>query len=142
MYCNASEKNEALLLLCEVALGEIHEITGFYNDMNSQLTPPKGKHSVKAIGQRSSPSHITRTDGVLMPDGIVIQKHRSNQIQFNEYIVHNEAQIRIRYMVKVKLLGYENYDDEDEDDYDDDGEYDTDILYEDSDSDEIIEISD
>jgi len=46
-YCNKSKENEALLMLCEVALGDIHELKVFDKSLKSS---PDGKHSVEGVG--------------------------------------------------------------------------------------------
>ncbi|XP_055324089.1 poly [ADP-ribose] polymerase-like [Sitodiplosis mosellana] len=109
-YCNTSEENEALLLLCEVALGDIYEAY----DFNSCLMgPPNGKHSVKGIGSGYSRSKITRADGVLVPYGpVVFGDEYETDLDFNEYIVYDEAQVKIRYLVKVKITSFDDCDDD------------------------------
>jgi len=52
-YCGASrENNEALILLCDVALGEFND--KYYADYNANLLPA-GKHSTRGYGKTAPP---------------------------------------------------------------------------------------
>ncbi|CAK9212976.1 unnamed protein product [Sphagnum troendelagicum] len=101
-YCCTSPRDPiGVLLLCEVALGDMQELfTGnFHAD---QL--PSGKLSTKGVG-RTAPDtkeYMTLPDGVTVPLGKPVQagiEHAS--LLYNEYIVYNTAQIRMRYVLKV-----------------------------------------
>lgn len=126
-YCNSTRNGDALLLLCEVALGDIQELQEFDQNL---MTAPNGKHSVKGLGIRFPRKQITRTDGVLVPYGKadVDRKSRENKLEFNEYIVYNEAQVKIRYLIRAKFTcdGKPYVDDEHDFDDDDDDEHCTD----------------
>lgn len=68
---------------------------------------PNGKHSVKGLGRRYSRSLTTLPDGVQIPFGRArLDKTSTNQLEFNEYIVYNEAQVKIRYLVRVKFKAH------------------------------------
>lgn len=69
---------------------------------------PPGMHSVKGIGQ-TAPDITTANDGVIIPMG---EPRLRNNIRhavpaatllYNEYIVYNEAQVNMKYLVKVKF---------------------------------------
>ena len=117
------QSDDVILVLCEVALGNMHQL---YQASNIVNLPP-GKHSVKGIGQTvPDPLHVhTRPDGVVIPFGKptrynnnttqhysvtnttqvfnVITPLQQPGLLFNEYIVYNEAQVKIQYVVKVKI---------------------------------------
>lgn len=91
----------AILALCEVALGNIYELVNATNIVQ----PPNGFQSVKGKGQTCpdpNQSHIFQ-DGVVIPFGKAINSRTAGGLLFNEYIVYNEAQIRMQYLVKVKI---------------------------------------
>lgn len=92
-YCTpAPPENIALLALCEVALGNIQQ--GYHN---------MAADSVQGAGATQpdpAQAHI-RVDGSIIPLGKPIQAP-GNGLAFNEFIVYNEAQVNIQYLVKVK----------------------------------------
>lgn len=83
-YCNESMEKEALLVLCEVALGDIHELTVFDQTLKG---PPNGKHSVEGVGKQNLRPKIVCKDGILIPDGsVVFDQNKTSNLEFNEYI--------------------------------------------------------
>jgi len=101
------QKDYSLLLLCEVALGEMKELTQAEN-ITSLKAPYK---SVKGLGQRGpSPDHkVVMPNGCIAPIGEVVNYDHQNQghfyhrLQHNEYIVYDVNQVRVRYLVQVKI---------------------------------------
>uniref|UniRef100_A0A1L8DH70 Poly [ADP-ribose] polymerase n=1 Tax=Nyssomyia neivai TaxID=330878 RepID=A0A1L8DH70_9DIPT len=103
-YCCTSFGNDTgLMLLCEVALGNMQEFT----NANYVTKLPTDKHSVKGIG-KSCPDpaqrHI-RADGVEIPLGTAVQekKIKNTSLLYNEYIVYDAAQVNIQYLFKMKF---------------------------------------
>ncbi|CAO2202888.1 unnamed protein product [Urochloa humidicola] len=103
-HCCASEASSSgVLLLCEVALGDMNELLdGDYNADNL----PQGKLSTKRVGRVMPDLTESRTtdDGVLVPLG----KPKENAskrgcLLHNEYIVYDVDQIRMRYALHVKF---------------------------------------
>ena len=102
--CVARDSPTGCLLLCEVALGEMHEL--YAADFNaSQL--PAGKLSTKGVGLTTPDSHTFRKldNGCVVPCGPPIDAKTSRRptLQYNEYIVYDVAQVRLKYLVKVKF---------------------------------------
>ncbi|KAI3668282.1 hypothetical protein L6452_43359 [Arctium lappa] len=105
-YCCASKQASAgVLLLCEVALGEVAELlTANYNA--DKL--PQGKLSTKGVGA-TAPDMLeseTLEDGVVVPLGHPKQQLNSKvagSLLYNEYIAYNVEQIRMRYVVHVNF---------------------------------------
>lgn len=101
-YCVASSTATAgVLLLCEVALGDMAELlTANYNADNL----PEGKLSTKGVGATApdfSQSEV-RDDGVIVPLGSPKeQTGPKGSLLYNEYIVYNVEQIKMRYVVHV-----------------------------------------
>jgi len=118
-YCFASANNAAnttatgLLTLCEVALGDMYCIP----DSEYMERAPPGFHSTKGVGAtHPDPKESERTEsGVLVPCGRPVptrpqpsQPGQPNQPQpsallYNEYIVYDVSQIRMKYLVQVKF---------------------------------------
>jgi hypothetical protein len=100
-YCFTSTANPTgLLLLCEVALGDMYEKTGA--EFVTKL--PKGKHSTKGCGRtHPSPSekHVT-ADGVEIPYGSGVDSGvKGSSLLYNEFIVYDTAQINMKYLLRV-----------------------------------------
>ncbi|RWR99425.1 poly [ADP-ribose] polymerase 1-like protein, partial [Dinothrombium tinctorium] len=100
--CTTPKDNIGLLLLSEVALGEMWELS----DANFVTSLPEGKHSVKGIGKTSPDANeaITLEDGVFVPCGKPIEsKKKSTSLLYNEYIVYDVEQVNIKYLLKVEF---------------------------------------
>lgn len=103
-YCFPSKDGDTgLLLLCEVALGDIHELV---NAKESLTKAPKEKHSVKGVGQ-TQPNPKSK---YILPGNVEVpygkpQKYLGKQssLLYNEYIVYDVAQVTIRYLVEVEF---------------------------------------
>ncbi|XP_059164443.1 poly [ADP-ribose] polymerase 2-like isoform X2 [Physella acuta] len=107
-YCFASkQKNTGLLLLCDVSLGEVNE--KFAADY-SAASLPKGKHSVKGVGMIAPDpkAHVKLPgDDVVVPIGKGVSmpppSSKNFVLNYNEFIVYDTRQIRMKYLVKVKF---------------------------------------
>ena len=103
-YCCTSRDNPTgILLLCEVALGDMNE--KLHADIHAENLPP-GKNSTKGIGRTApDPKNEVKTkDGVIIPMGPgkptgIPGAH----LQYNEYIVYDKAQIRIKYLLRTRF---------------------------------------
>ncbi|KAL9685807.1 hypothetical protein QQ045_023261 [Rhodiola kirilowii] len=103
-YCYANNSvTSGVLLLCEVALGDMEELlSANYNA--DQL--PTGKLSTKGVGATAPDISEGRTfeDGTIVPLGKPKQQSSSKvSLLYNEYIVYNVDQIRMRYIVNVNF---------------------------------------
>ena len=101
-YCMPSMvQTTGLLVLCDVALGKCNELVNA-DYQADQL--PKGCHSVKGVG-RTVPKTSEKLDQVTVPIGPGIQdkQGKNRTLQYNEYIVYDVAQIKIKYLVKIKF---------------------------------------
>ncbi|KAJ3185854.1 Poly [ADP-ribose] polymerase 1 [Gaertneriomyces sp. JEL0708] len=107
-YCFASaSQTTGLLLLSEVALGD--EYLRAAADYVTAL--PEGKHSTKGCGTTGPAEFVPLSDAepeVLVPMGPPTEqslpgKTRKSDLLYNEYIVYNTHQARIRYLVEVKF---------------------------------------
>ncbi|KAG0197840.1 Poly [ADP-ribose] polymerase 2 [Mortierella sp. GBA30] len=107
-YCFTSSGNSSgLMLLCEVALGDMFELE--QSDYNAKANSENaGKHSTKGLGL----CYPDEKEDVLIEDGLRVQSGRLKQdtrvrrgyrLQYNEYIVYNTSQVRMRYLLKMKF---------------------------------------
>ncbi|KAF8661669.1 hypothetical protein HU200_056616 [Digitaria exilis] len=103
-YCYASEASRSgVLLLCEVALGDMNELLNADYDANNL---PKGKLSTKGVGRTAPDLSESKTtdDGVVVPLGKPKQEpSKRGSLLYNEYIVYNVDQIRMRYILHVSF---------------------------------------
>jgi poly [ADP-ribose] polymerase len=98
-YCYPSG-NTALILLCEVAVGNPNVVKN--SDSSFCLANlPKGKHSTKYLGSTFPPeeSYITH-ENVKIPIG---KPSNVNGWDFNEYIVYDTNQVKLKYLLKLKV---------------------------------------
>jgi len=93
-YCRVSQ-GEGLLLLCQVALGNMHEV----KSACAFKKPPKGYHSVKGVG-RNAPTSCTQLDSVEVYSGNITEQEPSSDLKFNEYIVYDVGQVKVKYLLK------------------------------------------
>jgi len=101
----------SLMLLCEVALGTMK---GFLDATYMESAAP-GSHSTKGLGSQGPDFAQCRTtvDGVVIPCGPLVSyppppfdplriHHRTSYgLNYNEYIVYNEGQVKMRYLLQV-----------------------------------------
>ncbi|XP_028781929.1 poly [ADP-ribose] polymerase 2-like [Neltuma alba] len=103
-YCYASRTaKDGVLLLCEVALGEMVELLSGKDDADDL---PEGKLSTKGVGEIAPDMSEAQTleDGLIVPLGK--PKKRAGMkvdLLHNEYIVYNVDQIRMRYVIHVNF---------------------------------------
>ncbi|EDV21941.1 uncharacterized protein TRIADDRAFT_59442 [Trichoplax adhaerens] len=100
-------RNIGIMFLAEVALGKEHSIT---RDNSSLIAAPKGHDSVVARGKTEPDpkKDVTITiDGktVTVPQGKPITRSQYNNSYFSqsEYLVYKESQVRLRYLIKIKV---------------------------------------
>lgn len=103
-YCMTTPSNSiGLMLLCEVALGNMHEKA--QAEYIEKLPP--GKHSCKGVGAtHPDPEHsVVMEDGVEVPLGPgkpVLERHQTSLL-YNEYIVYDVGQVKVRYLLKMNF---------------------------------------
>ncbi|CAA6662611.1 unnamed protein product [Spirodela intermedia] len=89
-YCFVDRKNPVgLLLLSEVALGEIYEL----KKASYMERPPEGKNSTKGLGKTTP-----EKSEFVHPSSV-----RASELLYNEYIVYDTAQVKMQFLVKVRF---------------------------------------
>uniref|UniRef100_A0A8C7ES47 Poly [ADP-ribose] polymerase n=1 Tax=Neovison vison TaxID=452646 RepID=A0A8C7ES47_NEOVI len=105
-YCFASRvKDTGLLLLSEVALGQCNELLEANPEAERLL---QGKHSTKGLGKMApSPASFITLNGSMVPLGPASDTGVLNPdgytLNYNEFIVYNPNQVRMRYLLKVRF---------------------------------------
>ncbi|KAK4273226.1 hypothetical protein QN277_021668 [Acacia crassicarpa] len=103
-YCYASRTaKDGVLLLCEVALGEMAELLTAKYDADNL---PEGKLSTKGVGGTAPDMSEAQAleDGLIVPLGKPKKrKGLKGDLLYNEYIVYNVEQVRMRYVVHVNF---------------------------------------
>lgn len=102
-YCVTSSANPTgLLLLCEVALGDMKECTAA--EYVTKL--PKDKHSTWGKGKTypDPKEDFTREDGVVLPMGkATTDAALKSSLLYNEFIVYDAAQVQVQYLFKMNF---------------------------------------
>ncbi|VVC30258.1 BRCT domain,Poly(ADP-ribose) polymerase, regulatory domain,WGR domain,PADR1 domain,Poly(ADP-ribose) [Cinara cedri] len=102
-YCMASHSNNTgLLLLCEVALGNMDK---HKQSIYIEKLPP-GKHSCMGIGRTMpDPTESLLIESKLeVPLGKPVPSNVDNTaLLYNEFIVYDISQVKLRYLVKVEF---------------------------------------
>jgi len=104
-YCRATkDKPYGIILVTEAALGRIYQIAhGKF--ISKEDLDESNFHSVKCWGTKGPDTgYDTETDGVIVSLG----KETStgvpvSELVHNEIVVYDEAQVTIKYLVKVKF---------------------------------------
>ncbi|XP_069144296.1 poly [ADP-ribose] polymerase 2-like isoform X2 [Solanum lycopersicum] len=102
-YCYASSAaKNGVLLLCEVALGEMNELLSANYDADKL---PWGKLSTKGVGATAPDPKASQIleDGVIVPLGNPKNQRKQGSLLYNEFIVYNVEQIRMRYVIQVEF---------------------------------------
>ncbi|XP_069507826.1 poly [ADP-ribose] polymerase 2 [Ambystoma mexicanum] len=105
-YCFATrEKDVGLLLLSEVAIGDCNKLLQADYEADKQL---KGKDSNMGMGRVApDPTNYTELNGVTVPLGPAKETGVVNSngytLNYNEYVVYNSNQVRMRYLLKVRF---------------------------------------
>ncbi|XP_026751130.1 poly [ADP-ribose] polymerase [Galleria mellonella] len=101
-YCCTNKQNPVgVMLLCEVALGNMKEC-----DRAEYVTKlPADRHSVWGRGRTEPDPALARTlpDGTLVPLGPPITVDRNVSLLYNEYIVYDVAQVNVKYLMEMKF---------------------------------------
>ena len=95
-----------LMMLCEVALGDIEERNR--GDYNLPYTMKNEKNSIKVIGINVpyEGDNIIFDSDIILPLGDPVKldnKEKKTFFAYNEYVVYDVNQIKMKYLVMVKL---------------------------------------
>ena len=107
-YCFSNRlAPQGVMLLCEVALGDQLELKQSSYYANTERVKA-GKQSVKGLG-RQAPDEAGAKEvpnGVKVPCGKIVKDDSDGRaLAYNEFIVYDTSQIKMRYALKMKF-GY------------------------------------
>eukprot|EP00090_Calanus_glacialis_P037036 TRINITY_DN63434_c0_g1_i1.p1 TRINITY_DN63434_c0_g1~~TRINITY_DN63434_c0_g1_i1.p1 ORF type:complete len:116 (+),score=38.79 TRINITY_DN63434_c0_g1_i1:2-349(+) len=104
-YCFTTRSNPVgLLMLCEVSLGTSNQLVAADCEADQM---PEGKHSVQGMGRIEPAGYKRMEDGLEIPvgppkDTKVVNK-RGYTLNYNEFIVYDTKQIKMKYLAKIKF---------------------------------------
>ncbi|XVF32425.1 hypothetical protein REPUB_Repub17cG0081600 [Reevesia pubescens] len=102
-YCYTQRKNPVgLMLLSEVALGEVYEL----KKAKYIEKLPQGKHSTKGLGKKvpKKSDFVKWKDEITVPCGKPVSSNvQASELMYNEYIVYNTAQVKMQFLLKVRF---------------------------------------
>ena len=117
-YCGVGNREDGILLLCEVALGDMHCLTNADSSLNKSSLDKMSKHSTWGQG-RQTPDYdqaVVVDKKVIVPctapirpahpldsEGKVLDQSKSFYLEYNEFIVYDVAQVQIRYLVRCNF---------------------------------------
>lgn len=99
--CTSVRNNTGLMMLCEVALGDMKECPAA-----EYITAlPRDKHSTKGVGKTfPDPQEEHIMDGVKVPFGKpVSDPNVQSSLLYNEYIVYDVAQVKCQYLFRMNF---------------------------------------
>lgn len=97
-------QGEALILVCEVALGNSHEVNEWLGANFCREMLPEGTDSVKAVGQ-TYPEGYDIFEGVKVPLGIPhCDEEIETVLRHNEFIIYEESRCKIKYLMKIRFI--------------------------------------
>lgn len=100
-YCQPDASKMCMLVLCEVALGTMQE------NRQANTAPLSAQYqSTKGLGSLvpDPKNALVRSDGVTIPLGkpVAAEKRAAVALNYNEFIVYNNDQVHIQYLVQIK----------------------------------------
>lgn len=99
-YCRAdTTHNIGLVLLCEVALGDMKCLRV---DSNVTDLPNETWQSVKGCGVYV-PRNWSRLNGILVSTAEIRAHEFPTKLLYNEYVVYEPSQVKIQYLFKMKF---------------------------------------
>ena len=99
-YMRAIAGEPGILFLCEIALGNMMEL----GQAQYVTKLPHNKHSTKGIGiyQPDTSSHVEH-NGYTIPIGSLQKQDHKTSLNYDEFIVYDVSQIRMRYVVVLDV---------------------------------------
>ena len=105
-YTSGYQAKFACMFLCEAAMGKMHTITSDGPHASSLKKAPNGFDSVHAIGKLTpkdwGPLQIDDKQ-VSVPIDKAEQQDVETSFHHDEFLCYNEAQVRLRYIITVRL---------------------------------------
>lgn len=90
------------MFICEVALGTTYNTQNSDSSLNKAIS---GTHSTLGVGcwQPDASEHVILDNGSILPIGKLISNNSGSSLNYNEYIVYNTDQIKMKYLVEIEV---------------------------------------
>ncbi|XP_028036394.1 poly [ADP-ribose] polymerase [Bombyx mandarina] len=101
-YCCTTRNNPVgLMLLCEVALGNMKECV----NAEGFSKAPSGTHSVWGVGRTEPDPKMNKElpDGLIVPLGTPVDRAENSTLLYNEFIVYDVAQVKVKYLIEMRF---------------------------------------
>ncbi|KAG0593643.1 hypothetical protein M758_UG006600 [Ceratodon purpureus] len=101
-YCFTTKKNPTgLMLLSEVALGKTNNL----KSAKYMEKAPRGTNSTLGLGKtKPLETEFEKFEGdVTVPCGHPVPSGVKSDLMYNEYIVYDKAQVKLRFLLKVNF---------------------------------------
>ncbi|CAH2075136.1 unnamed protein product, partial [Iphiclides podalirius] len=101
-YCCTNKANPiGIMMLCEVALGDMKKC----HSAEYITKLPSGLHSTWGVGRTAPDEAMARTlpDGTLVPLGPPRPAAKDTSLLYNEFIVYDVAQVKVKYLLQMKF---------------------------------------
>lgn len=101
-YCHTNPNNNiGLMLLCEVALGNMRKLK--IADHKIKNMPNDRWQSIGGVGLYC-PMDWRLIHGITAPFGDIKKVAKQTSLCYNEYIVYDPAQVKIHYLFRIKFI--------------------------------------
>lgn len=98
-----SSDNIACIFVAEVALGN-QLVKKSADHKLTVKNMPKGYNSTWGIGQSTISQYDEYNDGTSMPSGSIVKSpHNDASLLYDEFIVYNDEQINLRYIIRLQI---------------------------------------
>ena len=101
-YC-CPQNGIALILLVEVCLGNIEK--RYNTDWKLPQTMKKNSDSINGVGAIHPTEGVFIDKDIFIPKDKIVEDYSKYSGSFNEFIVYNTDQVKLKYIIKVKV-GY------------------------------------
>ena len=95
-------KKNGIMMLCEVALGNCYELTA-----SKYITKLDDNYNSTYGQGKSTPNpkeFMQLDDGCIVPWGNLISRNSSSSLLYDEFIIYDISQVKIKYLVQMDLL--------------------------------------
>jgi poly [ADP-ribose] polymerase len=107
-YVRTSQDGTGVMFLAEAALGKQFNVFKETSEVHALRQAPPGYDSVKAVGRGCPAGHVKleldgRAVGFATGQATRVREDASSSFSQNEFLVYDESQVRLRYLVLVRL---------------------------------------
>ena len=101
-YCmNNDISNKGIIAVGRVALGNQLKLKKSNVYLNKQYLDEYGYDSTWGIGNSTPESH-TILDDLIIPNGIIIEKNKQNELLYDEFIIYDDTKYKFEYLILLE----------------------------------------